>query len=61
MATGWGSEGCGFKSRRPSRQPLTPGCHKNTKKDFQSEKKLHHDIDLLDATQKSVVSKTQKG
>jgi len=48
IATGWGLEGCGFKSR-PSGQTLAPSCYKNTRtNDLQLDKKRLHDINLLD-------------
>jgi len=37
MATGSGLEGRGLKPAR-SKQPMTPGCHKTAKNDFQPEK-----------------------
>jgi len=42
MASGWESEGPGFKPQRP-RQPLIPGCQKNSKKIFPALKCAYND------------------
>jgi len=56
MATGWGSEGRRFKTRRPSRQPMTPRVATKIQKNrFPVRKKRLHDFDSLDVPQKNIV------